>query len=125
MIQLFVNLMNKSKRITIRNNQFVLYVQKYNKFNKLNKYRIEKSQKNVFFAKKAIIKRKNVDLNIRNYVLNSKRIKLLLLQKKIAMFVINTSININEKLNFDVTEYNNLIYLISNANCEFAYIYKK
>ena len=37
------------------------------------------------------------------------------------MFVINTFININEKLNFDITEYNNLIYSTSNANCEFAY----
>ena len=81
--QLFVNLMNENKRIIIRNNEFVLYVQKNNKFNKLNKYRVEKTQKNVFFAKKAIIKRKNVDLNIRNYALNSKKIKLLLLQKKL------------------------------------------
>ena len=37
------------------------------------------------------------------------------------MSVINTFININEELNFDVTEYNNLIYSTSNANCEFAY----
>ena len=37
------------------------------------------------------------------------------------MFVIKTSISINEELNFDVAEYNDLVYSISNTNCEFAY----
>ena len=52
LVQLFVNLMNKSKRIIIRNNEFVLYVQKNNKLNKLSKYRVEKTQKKCFFCKK-------------------------------------------------------------------------
>ena len=43
LIQLFVNLVDESKRITIRDNESVLYVQKNNKSNKLNKYRVEKT----------------------------------------------------------------------------------
>ena len=64
--------------------------------------------KNVLFAKKATIRRKNADSNIRNYVLSSKRIKYLSLQKmkEIAMSVINTyTISVNKKLDFDVDEY--------------------
>ena len=52
LIQLFVNLMNESKRITTRNNESVLYIQRNNKSSKLSKHRVEKSQKKCSFCKK-------------------------------------------------------------------------
>ena len=122
LIQFFVNLMNENKRIIIRNNEFVLYVQKNNKFNKLNKYRVEKSQKKCFFCEKNNHKTGKCWFKYSKLRFKFKKNKTFVItKKKIAMFVINTFININEKLNFDVTEYNNLVYSTSNANCEFAY----
>ena len=54
LIELFVNLINKSKRITTRNKKFVLYTQHNKiKFKKLNKHRVEKSQKKCFYCKKS------------------------------------------------------------------------
>ena len=50
--QLFVNLMNESKRIITRDNESVLYIQRNNKFDKLSKHRVEKSQKKCPFCKK-------------------------------------------------------------------------
>ena len=114
--------MNENKRITIRNNEFVLYVQKNNKFNKLNKYRVEKSQKKCSFCKKDNHKTEKCWFKHSKLRFKFKKNKTFVItEKKIAMSVINTFININKKLNFDVIEYNNLVYSTSNANCEFAY----
>ena len=106
--QLFVNLMNENKRITTRNNKFVLYIQRNNKLNKLNKHRVEKSQKKCFFCKKSNHKTEKCWFKYSKLRFKFKKNKTLVItkMKKIAMLVINTYIiNVNEKLNFDVTEY--------------------
>ena len=120
--QLFVNLVNESKRITIRNNESVLYVQKNSKFNKLDKYRVEKSQKKCSVCKKGNHKTKKCWFKYSELRFKLKESKnSVITEEEIAMSVINTFTSISEELDFDVIEYNDLAYSTFNANCEFAY----
>ena len=108
MVQLFVNLVNESKRITTRDNEFVLYIQRNNKFNKLNKHRVEKSQKKCSFCKKDNHKAEKCWFKYSKLRFKFKEDKTSVTTEveEIAMFVINTyTTSVNEKLDFDVAEY--------------------
>ena len=120
--QLFANLVDESKRITIRDNESVLYVQKNNKPNKLGKYRVEKTQKKCPFCKKGNHKAEKCWFKHPELRPKPKEDKTpVITEEEIAMPVIKTSTSIDEELDFDVAEYNDLAYSTPNANCEFAY----
>ena len=122
LVQLFANLVNESKRITIRDNESVFYVQKNSKPNKLDKYRVEKPQKKCPICKKGNHKTEKCWFKYSELRSKPKESKnSVITEEEIAMPVINTSTSIDEKLDFDVAEYNDLAYSTPNANCEFAY----
>ena len=106
--QLFVNLINENKRITTRDNEFVLYIQRNNKSNKLSKHRVEKSQKKCSFCKKNNHKAEKCWFKYPKLRFKPKKDKTPVITevKEIAIFVINTyTTSVNEKLDFDVAEY--------------------
>ena len=120
LIELFVNLVNESKRITARDKKFVLYTQHdKTKPKKLSKHRVEKSQKKCPYCKKNNHKEDKCWFKhpeLRSKPKEKRNNTIVTKVEKVAMPVFNTF----SVKNFDITKYEELVY--SNFNiCEFAY----
>ena len=106
--QLFANLVDESKRITTRDNESVLYIQRNNKPSKLSKHRVEKSQKKCPFCKKGNHKAEKCWFKYPELrpKLKEDKTPVTTEVEEIAMPVINTyTTSVNEELDFDVAEY--------------------
>ena len=113
--QLFVNLIDESKRVSTRDEETALYIKhdkKRDKIQHMNEYRVEKlntaDKQKCSFCKKDNHKTKKCWFKYSKLRFKFKKNKTSVItkMKEIAMSVINTyTTSVNKKLNFDVTEY--------------------
>ena len=115
--QLFVNLVDESKRVSTRDEETALYIKhdkKRDKIQHMNEYRVEKLNINTVSKQKCSFCKKSNHKEKKCWIKHSKlrfkfkenKTSVITEMKEIAMFVINTyTTNVNEKLDFDVAEY--------------------